>query len=102
MPIQLGGASITEDDFKNQHIPVTNVVGSPPLPLTVGQGSKPRTQSLLGWIPIGTTVFSILVIGILIKLGTSKAIKTAKKKKAGMIAYLIIFLAGLGLGWYAC
>ena len=99
MPIQLGGASITEEDFKNQHIPVTNVVGNPPLPLTVGQGQL--SPGLLTWA-IGTTGFSLLIIFILIRIGTSKAIKTAQKKKWGLAAYLFILLIGLFVGWQAC
>jgi hypothetical protein len=99
MPIQLSGAAITEEDLYSSYIPVTNVVGGPPIPGTIGQ---PQPLDLLGWIPLGSTVFTVIAILILIKLGTSKAIKTAKNKKAGMIFYLLIFLMGLGLGWYAC
>jgi len=106
MPIQVGGAPITEDELTMPTTSVTNVVGSPPIPTyssppcaafpcaTVGL----QTADYLTFTAIGGFLIAILAAFV----ASVKAVKGAKKHRRIIIVVLALILSGVIVGWYTC
>jgi len=105
--ISINGAPITQEDLQTQGVPITNVVGAPPISssntLTVGQQSQALGfVDIYNWVSAISVLICIVGFGALTKTMFSKAKSGVKKKKASLWMILIVFLLGGFVGYGLC
>lgn len=114
MSIDVGGAAITEEELAMQGVPVTNVVGSPPITLpssmqtmTIGSPTVGSFAQTWNWISLVSVLVVIVGSFILMRMAvgkTKKAVKSAsmKKLKYYLGGALLLFVAGGVVGYNYC